>query len=250
MPSRYRAIFFDLDGTLIEERAGIVEARAAVVAALRERGHAVSLTAYADAAEAVIQEVLVANGGSWPPAFSRLHAITNTLARLALPTTDAAALADVHLRARLDHLTLLDGAQTAVDWAHEDHPLGMITNGPGPEQREKLHRSGLAHRFETVTVSGEVGFGKPDAAIFEQALSSLEVAASDSVYVGNNFHGDILGALGAGMDAVWLRDGNRPPPAEASDCGCATITSMRELPTSVAARSAESEPRESTGEVT
>ena len=184
------------------------------------------------------------------PFSSRLQAITNTLARLSLPSADAAALADVHLRARLDHITLLDGAQTAVDWAHQDHQLGMITNGPGPEQREKLHRSGLADRFTTVTVSGEVGVGKPDAAIFEHALSSLDVTASDSVYVGNNFRGDILGALRAGMDAVWLRNANAPAPMEASDCGCATITSMRELPTIVAARSAESEPRESTGEVT
>ena len=41
MAGPYRAIFFDLDGTLIDENAGVGEARAAVAAALRARGHAV-----------------------------------------------------------------------------------------------------------------------------------------------------------------------------------------------------------------
>lgn len=241
MPARYRAIFFDLDGTLIEERSGVGETRAAVVAALRGHGHAVAEAAYADAAEAVIQALLAANDGAWPAVFSRLDAIRATLERLALPADLAEELADVHGRARLEHVTLTDGAAAAVAWAGESHRLGLISNGPGPEQREKLRRTGLAAYFQSVTISGEAGVAKPDPAIFARALTALCVAPAESVYVGNNFHADVCGALTAGMDAVWLRGSGVRPPDRAVR-GYESIGTMRDLPASLAARESKEHP--------
>jgi HAD superfamily hydrolase (TIGR01549 family) len=224
----YRAIFFDLDGTLIEEGAGVPEARAAVAQALREQGHGVTDQRYSAAASAVIDDLLASNGGVWPAVFSRNAAITATLERLSLPTTSVGDLSERHRQVRLKHLTLISGAVKAVEQAGDQHRVGLITNGPSLEQREKLRRSGLESRFESMTISGEVGVAKPEPAIFEQALISLGVDPGEAVYVGNNFASDVVGAHAAGLRSVWLRH----PGATSIDDSvtpCVVIDSMFEL---------------------
>ena len=229
MPSRYRAIFFDLDGTLIAEGSGLEQGRAAVAAALRARGHTVSDAEYSAAASAVIDRSLESNGGSWPPVFSRVDAIVETLERLSLPAEDAAEFSDLHHRARLNHVTLLDGAAAAVERARVDHQVGLITNGPGDEQRQKLARTGLESHFQSITVSGEIGIAKPDRRIFEIALASLEVEAEEAAFVGNNYLADVVGAQSAGLDAVWLRHPDSAHPSTTPEPTCRTIESMLEL---------------------
>ncbi len=244
MTCRYRAIFFDLDGTLIDERAGVAEARARVAAALRAGGHAVSDAAYSAAADTVIEDLLAANGGAWPPVFSRQRAIAETLSRLGLPSVDAGELAALYLRTRLDHVRPLDGAAEALAWARAGHRVGLISNGPGPEQREKLRRAGLTAAFESVTISGEAGASKPDPAIFARALASLDVEAGAAVHVGNNVAADVVGAREAGLAAVWLREAGATGPSPARGHDCAIIASLRELP---AALSSGGPPPEITG---
>lgn len=230
MAGRYRAIFFDLDGTLIDENAGVGEARAAVAASLRARGHAVDDAAYMAASDVVIRDLLAANGGEWPFIWSREAVIADTLARLGAPTAIAGEMAEVYLRTRLSHVRLLDGAEEALDWARTGHRVGLITNGPGPEQREKLRRAGLTASFESLTISGEAGVSKPDGAIFARALASLDVEAGEAVHVGNSLAADVAGARAAGLDAVWLRAPGADGAADADAHDCRIITSMRELP--------------------
>lgn len=214
MPCRYRAIFFDLDGTLISERAGVPEARAAVAAMLRDAGHAVSDVTYADAAQAVINAAIAANGGSWPLTFSRLDAITQTISALgiAAPDTDVAALAERYKQTRLQCVERLPAAIDVLEAAAVERPLGLITNGPSEEQRQKLRRSALERYFTSVTISGDLDTAKPDPEIFERAVASLAVNATQCVYVGNNFAADVVGATGAGLDAVWLAQTGEPTP--------------------------------------
>lgn len=229
MAIRYRAVFFDLDGTLISERAGVAEARAAVAAALRAQGRAVSDAAYAAAAQRVIDLAIAANGGSWPASFSRLDAIAATLRALSLEEAEAPALADLYKAERLAGLALLPGAREAVDAVGAVRPLGLISNGPSREQRQKLVLAGLSACFAAVVVSGEVGVAKPDAAIFERALAALGVQAGESVYVGNNYALDVEGARAAGLDAIWLDERGAGPPAGARTPPTATVRSMAGL---------------------
>src|SRR5436190_18919358 len=81
--------------------------------------------------------------------------------------------------------------------------LGIISNADG-KIAEVLARCGIADCFESITDSGIVGQEKPHPAIFEAALKSLGAKGNESVYVGDVYSIDYLGATGVGMHAVLV----------------------------------------------
>ena len=101
--------------------------------------------------------------------------------------------------------------------AHELR-IGLISNG----QRD-LKAFALHHRLDVDVAVGSKSHGrtKPHASIFETALASLEVAAADTVMVGDSYADDIEGARALGMRAILLdRDGAYPDePDRIADLG-------------------------------
>ena len=67
-----------------------------------------------------------------------------------------------------------------------------------------LRKCGIAECFRTITDSGLVGYEKPHPEIFRQALQSMNAAPEESLYVGDVYSVDYLGATGAGMSAVLM----------------------------------------------
>jgi putative hydrolase of the HAD superfamily len=61
----------------------------------------------------------------------------------------------------------------ALEQLKESHSLALVTNGAACLQREKLAASGLGGYFDAVVVSADIGIAKPDASVFEHALSQL-----------------------------------------------------------------------------
>jgi HAD superfamily hydrolase (TIGR01549 family) len=111
---------------------------------------------------------------------------------------------------RSGHPTL-PGAPELVARLAEEVPLALVTNGPPDIQRLKIAQAGIGSFFSAVVISGEVGIGKPDPAIFLRALDLIGVAPEHAVMVGDSWERDILGALSAGMRAVWVSHGRTPP---------------------------------------
>lgn len=97
-------------------------------------------------------------------------------------------------------------AEYTLEQLQKKHKLGLITNGPSDGQRHKLERSGLSRFFndQTITVSGDYTFKKPDIRIFQAAMQKMNVKPEECVYVGDIFANDITGSLRAGMKAVWI----------------------------------------------
>ncbi len=58
--------------------------------------------------------------------------------------------------------------------------------------------------FDTVTLSSETGYSKPDRQIFDAAVRSLGVAASEVLLVGDSLHDDVEAGMTAGLDAVLI----------------------------------------------
>jgi putative hydrolase of the HAD superfamily len=104
-------------------------------------------------------------------------------------------------------------------------PLALVTNGASCLQREKLAGSGLVDHFDAVVVSGDLGVGKPDASVFQHALSLLGAPAESAVMVGDSLDRDVGGARAAGLRGVWI---NRAGLAQPD--GVTAITTLAELP--------------------
>jgi putative hydrolase of the HAD superfamily len=127
---------------------------------------------------------------------------------LALIGRDAEQAAEIEYRrftGLAQHYALFDDVEPCLRWLRERELLvGLITNNESVHQRDKLHRVGLAGRFDAVVISGEFGTPKPDAAIFRHACGLLALPPSAAMHVGDNLAVDALGAQAAGLQGVWL----------------------------------------------
>ncbi|HKW16871.1 MAG TPA: HAD family hydrolase [Terriglobales bacterium] len=82
-----------------------------------------------------------------------------------------------------------------------NYRLAVISNADG-KIADVLARCGIADLFETITDSGIVGKEKPHPAIFEAAVRSLNVSPAASLYVGDVYSVDYLGATRYGMESI------------------------------------------------
>jgi putative hydrolase of the HAD superfamily len=83
--------------------------------------------------------------------------------------------------------------------------LGIITNGSISEQSKKIEKLNIRSYFDSVIISDAVSIKKPDRRIFQLSLDELGVNAEEAIYVGDHPSNDVVGALDAGLDAIWLK---------------------------------------------
>jgi len=93
------------------------------------------------------------------------------------------------------------GTREALLALGQRHRMGVISNADG-RIADVLAKCGIADCFESITDSGIVGKEKPHREIFEAALKSLDVRSGESLYVGDIYSVDYVGATAAGMQAI------------------------------------------------
>jgi FMN phosphatase YigB (HAD superfamily) len=108
------------------------------------------------------------------------------------------------------------------------YPIAVISNADGRIE-DVLRRCGIADCFRTITDSGLVGYEKPHPEIFRQALKAMAAAPKESLYVGDVYSVDYLGATGAGMQAVLM-----DVPGAYREKGLPRVESLEELQSALA----------------
>ncbi len=103
--------------------------------------------------------------------------------------------------------------------------LGVITNGDAKQQRLKLERMGLTDYFDIVIASGDIGYSKPNEAIFHSACEHAGTILSEVIYVGDDVHTDIVPCEALGIKGIWLNRRDEVPAAPVKH----TITTLKEL---------------------
>ncbi len=96
---------------------------------------------------------------------------------------------------------ILPGTREALERIGRQYELAVISNADGKIDAV-LSRCGIADCFRSITDSGIVGREKPHPAIFEAALRAMNAEPAESLYVGDVYSVDYVGARNAGMDAV------------------------------------------------
>ena len=119
--------------------------------------------------------------------------------------------------------TILPGTAEQLHEIGERYEIAVISNADGKIENV-LRRCGIADCFRTVTDSGLIGYEKPHPEIFRHALKSLNAAPEESLYVGDVYSVDYLGATGAGMQAMLM-----DIPGAYRDKGVPRVESLEEL---------------------
>lgn len=228
-----RAVVFDLDGTLRHNQPGSTDffidhaVRLGVQATPEQRRQAVRWSHYYWAQS----EELLADFKTYE---STGAAFWHNYARRQLEALGCSAGCSRTLAAPL--FETMQNVYQPEDWVAEDvRPtldrlreaglrLAVLSNRREPCQAY-LETLELAEFFDLALVAGEVNVWKPDPGIFTAALARLETAAGETLYLGDNYYADILGARGAGLPAVLL-----DPDEIFAEIDCPKIKQVGELP--------------------
>jgi HAD superfamily hydrolase (TIGR01662 family) len=96
---------------------------------------------------------------------------------------------------------ILPGTREALERIKQRYAIAVISNADGRIDAV-LRRCGIVDCFASITDSGTIGYEKPHPAIFQAALREMKAEPADSLYVGDVYSVDYVGARNAGMHAV------------------------------------------------
>jgi len=90
------------------------------------------------------------------------------------------------------------------------YKLGIISNFDS-RIYSVLQSLEIATYFDSVTISSQTGYAKPDPEIFEAAIRAAGVPANRILFVGDNLTDDVQAGAAAGMNTVLIdRNGRHP----------------------------------------
>jgi len=125
---------------------------------------------------------------------------------------------------------LMPGTIEALEQLAPHYRLGVVSNANGTV-RALMARLGLDRFFDAVVDSQEEGVQKPDPRLFRIGVERMGATPESTVYVGDIFTVDVLGARSAGLSAVLI-----DPNGLHADKPCDRIATMLELPALLAGR--------------
>jgi len=96
---------------------------------------------------------------------------------------------------------ILPGTRDALERIRKQYAIAVISNSDG-RINAVLGRCGIWDCFASITDSGNVGHEKPHPAIFAAGLREMKADPAESLYVGDVYSIDYIGARKAGMDAI------------------------------------------------
>ena len=191
-----KAIFFDVGNTLLFPN------RERILAPLRSKGvfpSAAQLAALERHTKKEFDHILESTGhadhGFWYIFYTHL--------------LEELGVQDDSLRDNLVEATRLSvnwdsirpGTCEALQQIGKRYRIGVISNSDG-KVSETLRACGIADCFLSIVDSGVIGHEKPHPAIFQAALRELSARPEESLYVGDVYSVDYLGATRVGMEAM------------------------------------------------
>lgn len=196
MPHTANAIFFDVGNTLLfpdQERifAPLYQHNVVPSPELLRSIECRTKTAF----DALLQQGGAADHGFWYMFYSYLFEELG-LQQDGLRDTLVAAT-----RISANWGAIRPGTREILHRIGKRYRIGVISNSDG-KIAALLERYQIADCFLNITDSGLVGHEKPHPAIFQAALRTMGVAPEESLYVGDLYSVDYLGATGVGMQAM------------------------------------------------
>jgi HAD superfamily hydrolase (TIGR01509 family) len=214
---------FDLDDTLWPVAPLMIAAEGAMLSWLRER-HPEIMRNH-DAASLRALRLRVAERfpeRSHDFTFLRRRALAEMFKDAGHDETPADEAFEVFFTER-NRVKLFDDVESSLQRLSLRYHLFALSNG-----NADLERCGIAHLFEGHVTAIAAGAAKPDARIFAQLLELSGVEAARVLHIGDDPHADVVGAMQAGLQAVWLNRDAKEWPAHLNPPS-RTISTLAEI---------------------
>ena len=199
---KYKAILFDLDGTLVNYDTA---QKYAVAKTIEQLGKSVSPDLEQKVLELVsgnaVQDIEACRPG-WMPADSKYMQGIFTEAGVNLPP---GLFLSNYFEAMSQHGEALPGVTDLLISLKNEYTIGVVSNGLGPVQRKRLVKAGLMEYLDLLVVSCEVGYAKPDPAILQLAMRLADSTSETTLFIGDSIESDMGVAKAAGVDFVFIQ---------------------------------------------
>ena len=200
-----KAIFFDIDGTLMDFKAA---ERSAFCRAMKMRG--------IDRAEEHYPQYTAYNKGLWESMergeITREELIETRYARFfALEgITQSPEGFEQLYRANLsDEHQLMEGAIDILEYCSAKYPLYIVTNGIAATQHKRIDDSDIRKYFKKIYISEEIGYAKPDTRFFDYCMNDAGLTdPTEILIIGDSLTSDMQGGLKAGLMTCWMNPYN------------------------------------------
>ena len=221
--ARIKAITLDLDDTLWPIWPTIHRAEQALATWLAQRAPGAAAVFADPQARLAVREHVVQTRPEIGHDLSaiRRESIRTALHRAQEDTQLAEPAFEVFFAERM-RVELFDDVTAVLAALAARFPIVAVSNG-----NADVNRVGLGQFFVGSVSSSIFGVAKPDARIFHAAADKAGVPPSQVLHVGDDAAMDVLGALAAGMQTVWVnREGHAWSHAEQPHH---TVTRLTEL---------------------
>lgn len=155
-----------------------------------------------------------------------LSAVRREMIRTALIRAEenpllAEAAFDVFYAER-NRVNLFPDAILALEFLSARFPIVALSNG-----NADIERIGIKPYFRASISAQSFGVAKPDVRIFHAAAGAVDVHPMSVLHIGDDSGMDVLGALNAGMQTVWLnRDDSAWSHAESPHITVINLTQL------------------------
>ena len=113
-------------------------------------------------------------------------------------------LAELHRGIARKRLRLYPQVQETLDQLYSHYSMAVVSDAQSAYAVPELRAVGLLKYFDPIIVSGDYGYRKPDARLFQKALDGLQVRPEQALFLGNDLYHDIFGAQQVGMKAIFV----------------------------------------------
>lgn len=187
-----KALIFDLDNTLIDRQRAFKEM-------LKRRFEELSFDE--EIIEKMIDDVLLWDDNGQVP---RDIVFQRWADKYQIREIDPIKLANDWSKESGSIAFLYDDVRPTLEILKKKYKIALLSNGNIASQRRKINTIKIDDLLDYSLVSKEYEVDKPDPKIFHYVCKQLGLNCDECVYIGDNYKLDYLGALNAGLKAIWI----------------------------------------------
>lgn len=200
---KYKAIFFDIDDTLLDFRKTSRKALSEVMITFKIPASKKNYAVYDELNHKIWKELekgLISQKDLRSERFRRFFKFINH-------DEDPVKAGQLYMEWLSEIVIYVD---EALDVLEKMKHLAMviITNGIAYVQNKRYKKASLSRYFRGIVISEDYGLSKPDPRLFKPAFTLVpEASAEEILMIGDSLSSDIQGANNAGIDSCWFNPG-------------------------------------------